>query len=81
MFRPNSRSQLALQINCINIEGIHKNCLIGIKFSVLQCSYHVLLQVWLLQTVVKVVKIGNLDVVSVVVHWVIQCVMSALCAV
>jgi hypothetical protein len=34
-----------------------------------------------IQTVVKIVQIGNIDIVSVVVRWPIECVMSAFCGV
>jgi hypothetical protein len=43
--------------------------------------YHVALHVWFTNTAVRVIKIGNIDVASMVVIWAIKCIIFSLCEV
>jgi hypothetical protein len=65
------------------MKGIHqKDCLIGIDISILQCIYHVALQVCFnIKIAVKTVKLGNIDVLSTTVQWAVHRFISSLCCI
>jgi len=48
--------------------GIHKICIIRIQISNLQYIYQVPSQVWFYKKTVKIVKVGNIDVVSMIIN-------------